>query len=71
MSRRTPVKAPNPFGEVSRDGGTQPPAVSAPTSAPPAPLTHTVVSGQTRETHRAYGHVLTEQGWTKEEEHNG
>jgi hypothetical protein len=66
VSRRTPVKAPNPFGEVSRDGGTQPPAVSAPTSTAFQPLTHTVVSGQTRETHRAYGHVLSEQGWKKE-----
>lgn len=71
MSRRTPVKAPNPFGEVSGDGGTQPPAVPAPASAAPRPLTHTIVGGRKPKPHRAYGHVLTEQGWIKEEAHNG
>ena len=70
-TRRASIKAPNPFGEVSRDGGTQPPAVSAPASDSPRPLTRTVVSGQTHPTHRAFGHVLTEQGWIKEEEHHG
>ena len=71
MSRRTPIKAPNPFGEVSRDVETQPLDVAAPTSAAPHPLTHTVVSRPAGPPQRAFGHVLTEQGWIKEEEHHG
>ena len=66
MTRSKVIKAPNPFGEESRGGGTQPPAVSASTSF--QPVTEFKVPGQTRETHRAYGHVLTERGWVKETE---
>lgn len=68
MGRRGPIKAPNPFadGEESRDGGMQPPAVSA-SASNFQPVTAFVVPGQPREeTQRAYGHVLTEYGWTKE-----
>lgn len=69
---KQPIKAPNPFGEVRDDGGTQPPAVVAPTSTAFQPLTHVVVGGQPRETHRdGHGFVLTERGWTKEQEDNG
>lgn len=69
---KAPIKAPNPFGEAGRSGGTQPPAVSAPASTAFTPLTHITVSGQPRETHRdGHGFVLTERGWTKETENNG
>lgn len=66
MGRR-PVKAPNPFGEVHADDGTQPPVVGVPTSTAFQPLTHVIVSGQPRETYRdGHGFVLTERGWEKE-----
>lgn len=70
--KNTPIKAPNPFGEVSRDAGTQPPDVPAPTTEEFRPVTGFVVPGQKREEpRRAHGHVLTEYGWTKERESNG
>lgn len=67
MGRRGPIKAPNPFGEGSRDGGmSQPPAAPAPATTH-VPVTAVVVLGQPRtELRRAYGHVLTERGWVKE-----
>lgn len=85
MGRRSPTKTPdtsvrvrNPFsalsdtsGEESRSGGTQPPAAPAPTKAEYQPVTKIIVTGQPRETIRAYGHVLTERGWTKEHDTDG
>lgn len=66
---KAPIKPPNPFGEVSRNGGTQPPAVPAPATTPFRPTAHVVVHGQPRKTHRdGHGFVLTERGWTKETE---
>lgn len=68
------IKAPNPFGEVENSRGqTQPlaPAVPAATDVF-QPLKHTTVSGQPRETFRdGHGFVLTEYGWTKEQESDG
>lgn len=70
--KNAPIKAPNPFGEVSRGAGTQPPDVPASATKGFTPLMHTVVNGQQREEpRRAYGHVLTEYGWTKEQETDG
>lgn len=70
--KSAPIKAPNPFGEVSRDAGTQPPDVPAPATEGFTPVTHIVLTGQPREEpRRAYGHVLTEYGWTKERKADG
>lgn len=67
--KSAPIKAPNPFGEVDRSGGTQPPAAPAPALTP---VTGYVMPGQPRdEPRRAYGHVLTEYGWTKEQKADG
>lgn len=66
MAAKKVIKPPNPFGEVDRDSGTRPSAVPVP--APVKPVTGYVVPGQTRdEQRRAYGHVLTDYGWVKDD----
>lgn len=70
--KSAPIKAPNPFGEVSRDVGTQPPDVPAPATPVFKPITGYVAPGQPREEpRRAHGHVLTEYGWMREQETDG